>query len=150
MGHNPLFYTDGSPDPQSLDYQGKYVASVTKQLNKIKKRKYQQTHNLLSGDTEKTEDREKSGTVEWISHWHPNITLSICYDQTAWPKGKIPPPLDKVVKFTKGNGYRPIVYFNDWWNLQADYKPINKTDEKLELNLTFQPYSLFKVHGGFL
>ena len=46
-------------------------------MNKVKKRKYQQTHNLLSGDTEKLEDREKSGTTEWISHWHENITLSI-------------------------------------------------------------------------
>ena len=52
---------------------------------------------------------------------------------------------DSVIRFTKRNGYRPIVYLNDWWNLQSDYKPINKTDESLELNLTFQPYSLFKV-----
>lgn len=143
--HSFFFPTNGSPDPESEDYRHEYVAVASKQLNKIKKRKYQQTHNLLSGDTEKLEDKEKSGTVEWISHWHPNITVSICYDQTAWPRGKIPPPLDKVVRFTKRNGYKPIVYVNDWWNLQTDYKPINKTDETLELNLTFQPYSLFKL-----
>lgn len=85
-----------SPNPNSELYKGPEVtARVHKKLNKIKKRKYQQTHNLLSGDTERAEDREKHGTTEWISHWHPNITISICYDQTAWPRGKIPPPLDR-------------------------------------------------------
>ena len=34
---------------------------------------------------------------------------------------------------------------NDWWNLQSDYRPINKTDEELEIHLTFQPISLFKL-----
>ena len=66
------------------------------------------------------------------------------YDQTPFPRGKVPPPLDKVIRFAPG-GYKPIVYWNDWWNLQEDYKPINKTDEKLNLRLTFQPLSLFKV-----
>ena len=113
-------------------------------MNKVRKRKYQQTHNLLSGDTEKLEDKEKSGTTEWISHWHENITLSICYDQTPFPRGKVPPPLDKVIRYAPG-GYKPIVYWNDWWNLQEDYKPINKTDEKLNLKITFQPLSMFKV-----
>lgn len=90
------FRSGASPNPNSELYKGPEVtARVHKKLNKIKKRKYQQTHNLLSGDTERAEDREKHGTTEWISHWHPNITISICYDQTAWPRGKIPPPLDR-------------------------------------------------------
>jgi len=143
--HAFFFPTGASPNPNSELYKGPEVtARVHKKLNKIKKRKYQQTHNLLSGDTERAEDREKHGTTEWISHWHPNITISICYDQTAWPRGKIPPPLDRVVHFARG-GYKPIVYLNDWWNLQSDYQPINKTDESLELMVTFQPLSLFKL-----
>ena len=59
-----------------------------KKMNKIKRRKYQETHNLLSGATEKEEDREKSGTVEYLSHWHGNLTISLVYDQTNWPQGK--------------------------------------------------------------
>ena len=94
------FRSGASPNPSSELYKGPEVtARVHKKLNKIKKRKYQQTHNLLSGDTERAEDREKHGTTEWISHWHPNITISICYDQTAWPRGKIPPPLDRGMIF---------------------------------------------------
>lgn len=142
--HSFFYPTGTASDPSDDRHQSAFTTRTTKQLNKVKKRKYQQTHNLLSGDTEKLEDREKSGTTEWISHWHENITLSICYDQTPFPRGKVPPPLDKVIRFAPG-GYKPIVYWNDWWNLQEDYKPINKTDEKLNLRLTFQPLSLFRL-----
>lgn len=34
---------------------------------------------------------------------------------------------------------------NDWWNLQTDYRPINVTDEELNIFVTFQPISLFKL-----
>ena len=87
-----FFYPHGSsPNPKDAEYRAGYVAKAMKKMNKVKKRKYQETHNLLSGSTEKEEDREKSGTVEWISHWHGNMTISIVYDQTNWPAGKIPP-----------------------------------------------------------
>ena len=116
-----------------------------KKMNKIKRRKYQETHNLLSGATEKEEDREKSGTVEYLSHWHGNLTISLVYDQTNWPEGKIPPPLDKVIRFDGKGQYFPIVFLNDWWNLQEDYKPINKTDTTLDIHICLQPLSLMKL-----
>merc|ERR1711892_957533 len=142
--HSYFYPTGTSSNPADEKHQSAFTTRTTKKLNKVKKRKYQQTHNLLSGGTEKLEDREKSGTTEWISHWHENMTLSICYDQTPFPRGKVPPPLDKVIRFAPG-GYKPIVYWNDWWNLQEDYRPINATDEKLNLRLTFQPLSLFRL-----
>lgn len=43
-----------------------------------------------------------------------------------------------------GNSYKPILYMNDFWNMQRDYQPINDTIEQLELKLTYQPLSLFK------
>ena len=123
-----LFRSGASPNPNSELYKGPEVtARVHKKLNKIKKRKYQQTHNLLSGDTERAEDREKHGTTEWISHWHPNITISICYDQTAWPRGKIPPPLDRgmilLVSCEFGKSY--------FQNARATSCPIIKNQIKL-------------------
>lgn len=52
-------------------------------------------------------------------------------------------PLD--VKFDAVSGdYYPIVYFNDYWNLQKDYYPINETLTKLPLRLTFCPLSLWR------
>lgn len=52
-------------------------------------------------------------------------------------------PID--VKFDAVSGdYYPIVYFNDYWNLQKDYYPINDTLTKLPLLLTYCPLSLWR------
>lgn len=40
--------------------------------------------------------------------------------------------------------YKPVIYMNDFWNMQRDYEPLNDTVEELELRLTYQPLSLFK------
>lgn len=49
------------------------------------------------------------------------------------------------VKFDAVSGdYYPIVYFNDYWNLQKDYYPINETLTKLPLRLTYCPLSLWR------
>lgn len=43
-----------------------------------------------------------------------------------------------------GRYYKPILYMNDFWNLNRDYQPLNKTVKQLQLRLTYQPLSLFK------
>jgi len=76
-----------------------------------------------------------------VPHWLENITLSICYDEPI--RGEVPLPLDKVKQL--GDYYRPTFYWNDWWNLQEDSKPINKTDEKPNLKIHFKPQSLMNA-----
>ncbi|KAK2496091.1 hypothetical protein MC885_004855, partial [Smutsia gigantea] len=88
---------------------------------------------------------EDYGPVEVISHWHPNITINIVDDHTPWVKGSVPPPLDQYVKFDAVSGdYYPIVYFNDYWNLQKDYYPINESLASLPLRVSFCPLSLWR------
>lgn len=116
--------------------------------------------------------------MEIISHWHPNLTINMVDDHTAWVKGSVPPPLDQRkfpqvrvsagrscsflaslepfvtslffclpsdVKFDAVSGdYYPIVYFNDYWNLQKDYYPINDTLTTLPLRLSYCPISLWR------
>ena len=49
------------------------------------------------------------------------------------------------VKFDAVSGdYYPIVYFNDYWNLQKDYYPINDTLPHLPLRLSFCQLSLWR------
>ncbi|MGH0181840.1 UNVERIFIED_CONTAM: hypothetical protein FKN15_008126 [Acipenser sinensis] len=94
---------------------------------------------------EQAQRAEDYGPIEVISHWHPNVTISMVDDHTAWVKGAVPPPLDQYVKFDAVSGdYFPIVYFNDYWNLQKDYFPINETVEKLPLRLVYCPLSLWR------
>ncbi|XP_067830922.1 putative lipid scramblase CLPTM1 isoform X2 [Heptranchias perlo] len=138
------------PDPmRKAQYKRLATVSTTRMLNKYKRRKFQKTKNLLTGETladpEIIKRAEDFGPVEIISHWHPNLTVHIVDDHTAWVMGAVPPPLDQYVKFDPVSGdYYPIVYFNDYWNLQKDYFPINDTLEKLPLLMTFCPLSLWK------
>jgi len=148
--HTFLVKEGKSPDPsagKSL-FSKKWTTYKTQRLNKFMKRKYKKTSNLLTGETEQSvEDQEKAalGLTEIISHWHPNITINVVYDQTPWVPGQVPPPLDEFVEFTPSlQQYKPILWLNDYWNLNREYQPINSTTPVLNVTLTFQPLSMFK------
>ncbi|RXN01507.1 Cleft lip and palate transmembrane protein 1-like [Acipenser ruthenus] len=138
------------PDPKRKgQYRRLATAHMSRMLNKYKRKKFLKTKNLLTGETEIDPEiikrAEDYGPIEVISHWHPNVTISMVDDHTAWVKGAVPPPLDQYVKFDAVSGdYFPIVYFNDYWNLQKDYFPINETVEKLPLRLVYCPLSLWR------
>lgn len=105
---------------------------------RYRKLKSSTTKNLLTGASEVAKVEE--GKI--VSHWHPNLTVNLVTDQTAWVYGQVPSPLDQYVKFTEdGRLYRPILYANDFWNMARDYHPLN---ESLTLRVTFQPLTLFK------
>lgn len=138
-----------SPNPADLEsYAGVEMGHSSRLLNKFKKIRYQKTHNLLTGQTEKSEEEQRKSeimTAEIMSHWHPNLTINLVTDQTAWMKGAVPQPLDEYVHFSEdGDLYYPILFFNDYWNMMRDYQPINSTTKVLDLSLTYQPLSLFK------
>lgn len=35
---------------------------------------------------------------EYVSHWHPNLTINLVVDQTNWVYGQVPQPLDECEK----------------------------------------------------
>jgi hypothetical protein len=137
-----------SPNPRERSHIKRETLYDMKQLNKYKKKFYKKTANLLTGESEQSEeDLKKAETMthEILNFWHPNITISLVDDQTAWTKGSLPSPLDQSVKFdTVGGFYFPIFFFNTYWNLGADYMPINDTVKEVNLTVTYQPLSLFK------
>ncbi|XP_022659783.1 cleft lip and palate transmembrane protein 1 homolog [Varroa jacobsoni] len=137
-----------SPDPSQPNFLQEQVIHRSRQLNKFKKKVYKRTHNLLTGETEQSvEDQQKAEltTFEILSMWHPNLTINIVDDHTAWVQGKVPKPLDEYVEFDPHeNKYYPILYLNDYWNLNKDYYPINETTQTLPVFFTFQPMTLFK------
>lgn len=42
------------------------------------------------------------------------------------------------------NQYFPVVYINDFWNLNEEYMPLNESTPELTFRLTVAPLSLFK------
>jgi len=139
-----------SPDPSAGKgvFSKKWTTYKTQRLNKFMKRKYKKTANLLTGATEQSEEdqvKAAAGLTEIISHWHPNLTLNVVYDHTPWIPGQVPPPLDEFVEFTPSlQQYKPILWLNDYWNLNRDYQPINSSTPMVNLTLTIQPLSMFK------
>ncbi|KAH8324288.1 hypothetical protein KR074_003419, partial [Drosophila pseudoananassae] len=137
-----------SPDPQAPNYAANgHMGHQQQQLNKFKKLRVNRNYNLLASEKEKLEHELKHANLKdtIVSHWHPNLTVNLVVDQTNWAQGTVPPPLDEYVKFVDGGKtYLPIVFVNDYWNLQREYFPINETTPELELHLTFQPLGMFK------
>jgi hypothetical protein len=140
-----------SPDPSTGkgSFSKKWTLYKQFQLNKFKKKSYKKTTNLLTGETDATEEEQNKMAEgikqEIISHWHPNVTVNIVADHTAWVPGAVPPPLDEFVEFTPSmQHYKPILFVNDYWNLNKEYMPLNDTVTELNLTVTWQPLSMFK------
>jgi len=149
--HSYVVAPGKSPDPS--DGKGMYSKKRTiykrKQLNKFKKKTYGRTANLLTGKTDATQEEQDKANEgikqEIFSHWHPNITVNLVVDYTNWAPGQVPPPIDEFVEFTPSlQNYKPIFYVNNYWNLNKEYMPINKTVKTLNLTVTYQPISMFK------
>lgn len=136
-------------DRDAKNYSPIYTLHKRKQLNKFKRRRYKDTHNLITGKTEKSiQEQEKIKNKikeEVVSHWHPNLTINMVYDHTAWSPESVPSQLSEFIEFEHQTGkYFPIVYMNEYWNLQRDYQPINDTVKRVQLSLTYKPIGLLK------
>ncbi|CAI2334011.1 unnamed protein product [Caenorhabditis sp. 36 PRJEB53466] len=146
--HTFIVKTGQSPNPKDRNYFKNQVVYKVQQLNKYKKKYYRKTANLLTGESEQSdEDLAKAEKMKYevLNHWHPNISISLIVDQTPWVRGSIPAPLSEDIEFNEdGNIYKPILFYNNWWNLGADYQPINETVKELNLTITYYPMSVFK------
>ncbi|XP_057307208.1 putative lipid scramblase CLPTM1 [Hydractinia symbiolongicarpus] len=137
-----------SIDPSSKYYSRYAIVNQTKEMISYRKQRIHKTKNLLTGEADtqhKIVQTNASEPAKIISYWHPNLTLNILDDQTPWQKGAVPSPIDQYIMFDKlENFYRPVVYFNDYWNYVSDYMPVNDTTPKLEYNIVYSPISMFK------
>ncbi|XP_045479554.1 cleft lip and palate transmembrane protein 1 homolog isoform X1 [Harmonia axyridis] len=127
-----------NPNPRAANYAKNNLLYMKKQLNRYKKLKNPGTKNLLTGESGASV--ADSGKI--VSHWHPNFTVNLITDQSAWTYGAVPSPLDTLIEFTEDKkNYKPVLFANDFWNMARDYVPINET---LTVRVIYQPLSLFK------
>uniref|UniRef100_A0A452DSB6 CLPTM1 regulator of GABA type A receptor forward trafficking n=1 Tax=Capra hircus TaxID=9925 RepID=A0A452DSB6_CAPHI len=121
------------PDPrQKALYRRLATVHMSRMINKYKRRRFQKTKNLLTGETEADPEMIKVNTSRAIRSWgrRPDPAL---------------PRVSADVKFDAVSGdYYPIIYFNDYWNLQKDYYPINESLASLPLRVSFCPLSLWR------
>lgn len=140
--------SSGSPNPKSRLYQKHETIYGIHKLNKYKKKHYKRTVNLLTGKSDIPEEellKADKMKYEILNFWHPNLTVNLVYDFTQLTANSLPAPFDKYIKFDdKTKTYKPILYFNSYWNLNSEYSPINETVKEITLSLSFQPLSFFK------
>nr|CAX73746.1 Cleft lip and palate transmembrane protein 1 homolog [Schistosoma japonicum] len=142
-----------SPDPNTgNNYSLKYTVYKSKMLTRYKRRRLSRTTNLITGHTDShpdlIADSSTPSDVQYlppVTHWHPNLTIHLVDDHSLWVKGSVPIPLDQFIEFySPTNEYYPVVYLNDYWNLNEDYKPVNESTPVLPIHITLAPLSLFK------
>lgn len=108
------------------------------------------THQLLgANDADETAAvpvaaAEEEPSSEWISYWKPNMTLTIVFDETAYPRGKIPPQMLPQMKFTPLGNYFPTLYVNDFWLFREHVQPLNRSVASLQLTLRLYTLSTWK------
>lgn len=142
-----------SPNPADEDnYSAKYTLHRYRTLTRCKRRKISRTMNLLTGETDAPSDLiatestpSEAKFLPCSTHWHPNLTMLLVDDNTPWTQGAVPSPIKEYMEFySPTNEYYPVLYFNDYWNLNEQYFPVNSTTPELELRLTLSPTSLLR------
>ncbi len=92
--HTFMVKAGKSPDPSTgkTRFSKKWTLYKSRRINKFKKKQFRKTSNLLTGETEATEEDQRKMAEgvkqEIISHWHPNITVNIVNDYTPWVPGQ--------------------------------------------------------------
>uniref|UniRef100_A0A8B9ZWN0 CLPTM1 regulator of GABA type A receptor forward trafficking n=1 Tax=Anas zonorhyncha TaxID=75864 RepID=A0A8B9ZWN0_9AVES len=138
------------PDPRQKNlYRRLATVHTSRMINKYKRRRFQKTKNLLTGETEADPEMIKVGGGRPIYLGSPAPFIWHLRASVALPRPLLtslsPPLAPPDVKFDAISGdYYPILYFNDYWNLQKDYFPINESLQRLPFRLSFCPLSLWR------
>jgi len=56
------------------------------------------------------------------------MTINLVTDWTAWTYGSVPSPLNDFIDFIPTEQkYKPVLFYNEYWNLMKDYYAINSS-----------------------
>ncbi|OMJ08158.1 Cleft lip and palate transmembrane protein 1 [Smittium culicis] len=145
----------GSPDFNINDY-----AIRTELISKhIVYKKKANLKNLLGKDVEDEAVQDDTDLVDGqqYTYFHPNLTIALVdpvdnvinYNSEPIQTKKWITPLQDQTEFFKINeayGYLPIIYYNNFWQLNEHlYKP-NKTQETISFNFNFSSMSMMKFY----
>lgn len=125
------------------------MVELTRWLPKRKVRK----EKLLVGGAESTteEAQQEEGPAPIVSHWSANLTLTIVSSGGKQNINGLAPPCKphySLAQFSpdEPKAYYPPVFPNDFWLLRENMLPINATDKRLPLHVTYAPISGIKFN----
>eukprot|EP01113_Clastostelium_recurvatum_P048811 TRINITY_DN8962_c0_g1_i4.p1 TRINITY_DN8962_c0_g1~~TRINITY_DN8962_c0_g1_i4.p1 ORF type:complete len:617 (-),score=137.18 TRINITY_DN8962_c0_g1_i4:94-1944(-) len=125
------------------------IHQVHPQVKYMKRLKAKDKKNLISGEKEDVtavaQDKTPSYLpTEYIPYWKPNVTVNLVEDFTAYPRGGIPPNIANLIKIDADGKYKPVLYFNEFWQMKGDLIAINNTLRSVPLTLSYSILSMWK------
>lgn len=153
--HSFLTFSGVSPNPQNSSFDRKKITYNKKLLTTYKKKKKVIIKKkLFAKDEEKKENEiiEKPKNPEnekdlIITYWNPELIINSVPDTKGLNLKQLHPDMFKdIMLANKGKKYHPILYMNDFWQLNEHELEINKTSKVLPLKLSFYPISFTKYN----
>ena len=142
-------------DPSAKDYSTDDAVHFLRPLNQyLPKKKAKKLKNLLSSSDDTMGDEEdNTPSVQTVSYYHPNFTVSLIPDSGSMRFSQMHPAARQYVQLertgardiTGKNGwYYPIVFLNTFWQLKTHMTELNSTVESVPLRITLNNMANWK------
>lgn len=133
-------------DPAAKDYNTADSVHFLRPLNQYHpKKKAKKLKNLLASSDEEQEEEDDTPSVQTVSYYHPNFTISMIPDSGSQRFGQMHPAVRQYVQLErtgardlsgKNGWYYPIAFLNTFWQLKTHMTELNSTVETVPLRFT--------------
>lgn len=144
-------------DPTAKDYNTADAVHFLRPLNQyLPKKKAKKLKNLLASSEEVEEEEEDdTPSVQTVSYYHPNFTISMIPDSGTQRFTQMQPAVRQYVQLErtgardlsgKNGWYYPILFLNTFWQLKSHMTELNSTVETLPLRFTLNNMANWKFN----
>lgn len=142
-------------DPTAKDYDTADAVHFFRPLNQyLPKKKAKKLKNLLaSSDEDEDEEEDDTPSVQTVSYYHPNFTLSMIPNSGTQRFTQLPPAVRQHVQLERTGArdlsgqhgwYYPILFLNTFWQLKSHMTELNSTVETLPLRFSLNNLAYWK------
>lgn len=142
-------------DPAAKGYSTDNAVHFLRPLNQyLAKKKAKKLKNLLTSSEEAEEEEEdNTPSVQTVSYYHPNFTVSLIPDSGSPRFSQMHPAARQYVQLErtgardlsgKNGWYYPIVFLNTFWQLKTHMTELNSTVESVPLRITLNNMANWK------
>lgn len=144
-------------DPTAKDYNTADAVHFLRPLNQyLPKKKAKKLKNLLASSEEVDEEEEDdTPSVQTVSYYHPNFTISMIPDSGTQRFAQLQPAARQYVQLErtgardlsgKNGWYYPILFLNTFWQLKSHMTELNSTVETLPLRFSLNNMANWKFN----
>ncbi|XP_064598967.1 lipid scramblase CLPTM1L-like [Liolophura sinensis] len=103
-----------------------------------------QTFNLLTEDQSAVNVTEPV-KMRPVTHWRQKLAISVLDEEVSIDQTAIPGEIYPLLSMSRDGSYLPVLYIDVLSNRVRDLTPVNKTSQKLPLEISYTPISFGKL-----